>query len=114
MDGSTLVDAPDEAVRLERLISHISRRCLYGEWIHHVEYSLWKRMRDGPGDFGDDAVTTAEVDELRALSKALDGWLVWKDSADQDPIKAYLASGPYPVAMSEWLALFKAWEEAPK
>ncbi len=111
MDGVTLLDAPPEARQLESLISDISRRCLYGQWIDGVEYRLWQRMLEGCGDFGDDVITMFEVDELRRLSAAIDGWLVWQDVMHDDPVKTYLESGPYVMAMSEWLPLFERWKE---
>ncbi len=112
MDGYTLLNERPEAQALERLSSDISRRCLYGSWIDGVEYTLWQRLSDGPGDFGDDAVTNAEVFELRRLSAAIDGWLVWRNTEDENATKAYLESGPYVVPMSEWRPLFARWKEA--
>jgi len=86
---------------MQRVLAHrmseISEDTYCAGWLINLEYELWQSLVDGPGEYFS-AVTEAEIEELRVLSDACGGWIVW----DKD------RGGQTFVPLDQWLAIFAA------
>lgn len=112
MFGLTYAEAPPAARALAEGISGLSERCWCAEWLIDCEFFLWGLVdapADEPAEWGDGFISPEEVGELRALAAECNGWVMWKDSLEEDPTKAFLESGPYYVPMSEWLPYYRSY-----
>lgn len=68
----------DAALALESAMSAISEDYYCAGWLIGLEFSLWAMVLGGPRDFGIGTVTEEEIQELRRLSDACGGWIVWR------------------------------------
>jgi hypothetical protein len=82
----------DAAVSLAQLMSDISERCYYAGWEHGTEHVLWAALRDGPRQWGVDAIRAEDLSLLQQLSEQCGGWI------------AYSEAGAKFVPLSEWHA----------
>jgi hypothetical protein len=89
----------DAAIRLKELMSGLSERCWSAGWLIGCEHSLWAFSQHGPGSWGQNEVTEADVERLRDLSAACDGWWYWPDDSCDLPISAV---SPVFIALAEW------------
>src|SRR5262245_28342982 len=93
-------DLPSEArtcaAILARVMGDLSQDYWCASWLVDLEYLLWAAM------FGDTSpFTTADIAELRYLSKKCGGWIVWNDEA---PWRRF-------VPLAEWEPMFAAWRD---
>ena len=86
---------------LRQLMSDISEDCWCAGWLIGTEFALWQFVLDGPGDWGQDSVSQAQIDELKRLSELVGGWFYWDD--DPDHFDATF------IPMAEWLVMHNAW-----
>ena len=82
---------------LAKRMSEISEDAYCAGWLIDLEYELWQILVDGRGEFGFGAVTEAEIEELRELSAACGGWIVY-DAKRQETF----------VPLDQWLKMFAA------
>lgn len=64
---------------LAALMSEISERHYAAGWISGLESALWSMVALGARDFGLGEVSKDEVRQLRELSMACGGWIVWRN-----------------------------------
>ena len=73
--------AVSPADQLMALMSDISERCWYAEWLQGTEFVLWSALQTGPIEhWGHGSVTLEDIDQLRRLSYAAGGWIAWAES----------------------------------
>jgi len=75
-------------------MSHDTANRAYGRRYSHAGTSA------GPGEWGQETVSLAHVDELKTLSHMCKGWFVW---GDEEPDIKF-------VPMREWIDVFTDWE----
>ena len=63
----------DAAVSLAQLMSDISERCYYAGWEHGTEHVLWAALRDGPRQWGVDAIRAEDLSLLQQAERAMRG-----------------------------------------
>lgn len=85
---------------LQQRMSDISEACWCARWLIGTEYALWRFVLSGPGEWGQETVSLADVDELKTLSHMCKGWFVW---GDEEPDIKF-------VPMREWIDVFTDWE----
>ncbi len=78
------------------MMSAISERCWYAEWMMDTEYTLWQAVQRGAISWGRGAVTETDSAALKALSEEAGGWFVFEDELTFVPL-------------AEWNALYAAW-----
>ncbi|MDQ6722001.1 MAG: hypothetical protein M3003_14560 [Candidatus Dormibacteraeota bacterium] len=62
---------------LAQLMSDISERCYYAGWEHGTEQVLWAALRDGPRQWGVDAIRAEDLSLLEQLSEQSGGWIAY-------------------------------------
>jgi predicted hydrolase (HD superfamily) len=82
---------------LARLMSEISEDRYCAGWLSGLEYELWQIVIDGQGRFGFGALSEMDVKDLRELSDACGGWIVY-DAEQQETF----------VPLDQWLTIFAA------
>lgn len=82
---------------LARLMSEISEDAYCAGWLVDLEYELWQILIDGHGQFGFGALSETDINDLRELSTACGGWIVY----DKKREKTF-------VPLAQWQAMFAA------
>ncbi|MBV9493279.1 MAG: hypothetical protein JOZ54_03450 [Acidobacteria bacterium] len=70
---------PAQRALAERM-SEISEETYCAGWMMDLELDLWSLVLAGEGTYGGYSLTREEVAELRALSDACGGWIVFDDT----------------------------------
>lgn len=94
-------DFSEKQKELYELMSWISEYCYCAGWMIGSEYIIWEAMHGGPRHYGQDEIRQEDLDKCAALSKALDGWIIWYDDHDQAGLPAS-EWGQRFVTMDEW------------
>lgn len=89
-----------EAQELAEYMSELSRQAYYAGWMQDLEFELWDAIVSGPRDYGRLAITHEHVCELRRLSAAACGWIVYEDK-DEETF----------LPMKEWEERFEIWKQ---
>ncbi len=79
-------------------MGRISELAYCAGWKSGLEFYLWKLLSDGPGEFGCLEITQERINNLRSLSVASGGWIVW----DREEDRAF-------VPLNEWQQRFAEW-----
>ena len=95
-------DFTDKQRELYELMSDISEDCYFAGWMTGLEYAIFGALQDGDLSYGMGEMDSDQVEEVRALSKELDGWIVWVDS-DDEPDLPCEEWGPRFIPMADWL-----------
>ena len=82
---------------LASLMSEISERCYCAGWMTGLERALWSMLDSEDRSYGQDEVTADEARQLRELSEACGGWIVWRDP-----------DGETFVTLAEWRETLRA------
>lgn len=94
---------------LYNLMSDISEDCWCAGWMHGNEYALWTLVTDPKskgGEYGGVKVDQRHIDDLRAISNEIGGWIRWRDD-EEDPSLPCEEWGPVFTPMAEWLAMYE-------
>ena len=93
---------------LYALMSDISEECYCAGWITGAEYVLWEIVADHAADrkWGQGQVQQWQIDDLRAISEEIGGWIRWRDD-DEEPGLHHDHWGPVFVPMAEWLKMYQ-------
>jgi len=86
--------------KLAKLMSDLSEEAYCAGWMMGLEYALWERVTEGPGEYGFLTIAQEILDVLKSLSDECGGWVRWDDK-----------KGECFVPMDEWLALYERWKE---
>ena len=78
-------------------MSEISEDAYCAGWLIDLEYDLWQILIDGQGEFGMMGLSEPEIQQLRELSDACGGWIVYDDDR-----------GETFVPLAQWLTMFAA------
>jgi hypothetical protein len=92
-----LSDLSPDARALADRMSEISEETWCAGWMDDLEFTLWAAL-DGETAEGRPKLTSVQVTDLKALSNACHGWIVFRDDTEE----TYL---PLP----EWENRFAAW-----
>ena len=97
-------DFTDEQRELYELMSEISEDCYCAGWMIGLEHAIWGALQDGDRRYGMGVMDEVQLEKVRALSKKLNGWIVWIDDDDAPglPIDKW---GARFIPMDEWLQL---------
>jgi hypothetical protein len=101
--------------RLARRLSEFSQSSVAARWLSELEFMVWQDLMDRR--FVEDLLVSseglvfppldeAEKEELRQLSKAIGGWVVY-DPEDAQERAAF-------VPLADWTTRFEAWLERAK
>ncbi|HEV2719660.1 MAG TPA: hypothetical protein VG323_06550 [Thermoanaerobaculia bacterium] len=82
---------------LARLMSEISEDAYCAGWLSGLEYELWQIVIDGHGQFGFGALSETDIQDLRELSDACGGWIIYDGERQQTF-----------VPLAEWQSMFAA------
>ena len=64
---------------LDALMSSISERAFCSQWQVDLEFDLWHLLQSGERSLGQVELSDDEIQRLKGLSKALDGWIVFDE-----------------------------------
>jgi hypothetical protein len=85
---------PEE--RLAHRMSEWSEECYCAGWLSLCEYEIWDAIGRGVDwDWGQSTVPAAALAEMKALSDACGGWVIWDDANHGETF----------VPLSEWLPM---------
>jgi hypothetical protein len=88
-----------EARELAEYMSELSERAYYAGWMGDLEFDLWDAVVNGPREYGRLSITDEHIAELRRLSKAARGWIVFDD------VQAEVF-----LPMKKWKERFDSWK----
>jgi len=92
-----LSDLSPEARALADRMSEISEATWYAGWMHNLEFTLWAAL-NGEMTKGRLKLTSLQIAELKALSSACNGWILFHDDTEETFI-----------ALPEWENRFAEW-----
>jgi hypothetical protein len=77
-----LLDLSPDARALADRMSEISEETWCAGWMHDLEFTLWAALC---GDTGEDLLklTSSQVADLKALSSACNGWIVFREDTEE-------------------------------
>jgi hypothetical protein len=81
-----LQDLTPEQKRLADFMSDISERCYSAGWMKDLEYILWDALLNGERQYGQDTISSIDIEELIGLSNAGDSWIVFSDDNEETAI----------------------------
>lgn len=73
---------PQQRALADRM-SEISEEAFCAGWMRDLEYDLWRIVVAGGGTYGWRDLDRETVEELRSLSAACDGWIVFDDETEE-------------------------------
>lgn len=76
---------PDQ-ILLVGFMSDLSERCYAAGWIANLEYVLWDAVKIGERKFGQDMITSQDIEQLSQLSKACNCWIYYDDEMEETAI----------------------------
>jgi hypothetical protein len=88
-----------QAPELAEYMSELSERAYYAGWMVDLEFRLWQAVVDGPRKYGRLLITDEHIGELRRLSEAARGWIVFDDK-----------HGEIFLPMKQWKDRFETWK----
>lgn len=92
-----LSDLSPNARALADRMSEISEETWCAGWMHELEFTLWAAL-DSETAEGRLKLTSVQVADLKALSNACHGWIVFRDD-----------NGETYLSLPEWESRFAAW-----
>lgn len=79
-------------------MSDISEHCWCAGWMDGLEFRLWELVEGDPDRrYGESQVTERDIEDLRAISQELGGWMKWDD-------------GEQFVPLDQWLEEYRQWK----
>lgn len=81
-------------------MSDISEECYCSTWDTRLEFILWEAVLNGPVSYGQGYISQEVIDELKALSVIIRGW-VYYDEKDWN--------GETFIPLDEWVKKFAAY-----
>ena len=93
---------------LYELMSRISEDCYCAGWMGGNEYTLWEMVCDPNADrfYGRCDVSEQDIEDLRAISAEVGGWIRWFDDEEDKALPA-AKWGPVFTPMAEWLVRYE-------
>jgi hypothetical protein len=89
------------AAELARYMSELSEHAYSAAWMDELEFVLWRAVLHGPCDYGRLRITDEHIVELRKLSAAAGGWIVF-DVVEEESL----------IAIDEWERRYRTWQSA--
>jgi len=59
------------------LADYLSEQAYYAGWMDGLEYVLWRAVVNGPMEYGRLSINGDHINELRRLSEACSGWIIF-------------------------------------
>ena len=93
---------------LYQLMSDISEDCYCAGWMIGNEFTLWEMVADPAAkrDYGQGEVKQWQIDDLRAISTEVGGWIRWRDDEEDKDLPADEWGAVF-APMAEWLPLYE-------
>lgn len=93
---------------LYQLMSDISEDCYCAGWMSDNECTLWTMVANPDADrrYGIGEVELQQIEELRAISAEVGGWIRWRNDYDDKNLPRS-EWGPVFVPMEEWLTMYE-------
>ena len=92
-----------KAQELAEYMSELSEQAYCAGWMIDLEFELWQAVVDGPRKYGRLLITDEHIGELRRLSEAARGWIVFDDNAATVQLWIFLP-------MKQWKDRFETWQ----
>jgi hypothetical protein len=90
----------DEAQHaLAQYMSDISEEAYCAGWMDGLEFALWQVALGARSEYGQLTLSGAHIANLRALSQAAGGWIVFDDATEETW-----------VPLSDWKIRFEHWQ----
>lgn len=70
-----------EAQRRAVSMRELSEEGFYAGWMHGLEFDLWEALMGGARVYGHLELTDVHLQQLRQLSEACGGWVVFAEGA---------------------------------
>jgi hypothetical protein len=96
-----LKDLTADQAELAKYMSDLSERAYYAGWMHGLEYALWQVVEGERVEYGHANFTSSEASELRPLSEACAGWIVFDPNSEETW-----------VSRAEWDRRFVRWKSS--
>ncbi len=64
-------------------MSRISERCYTASWMKNLEYILWHAISSGPRKYGQDFITSIDIQELLQLSINCNSWIIFDEMLEE-------------------------------
>lgn len=81
-------------------MSALSERAYYAGWMSGLEFELWEAVVSGPREYGRISITDEHIHELRRLSDAAGGWIVFDEKYEE-----------VLLPMKNWETRFESWKQ---
>ncbi len=88
-----------EAQELAEYMSELSEQAYYAGWKHGLEFELWDAVVSGPREYGRLSIADECINELRRLSEAARGWIVFDEKY-----------GKILLPTKKWEERFETWK----
>ncbi len=88
-----------EAQELAEYMSELSEQAYYAGWMRGLEFELWDAAVNGRREYGRLSITDEHISELRRLSEAAHGWIVFDEKREE-----------ILLPMKKWKERFEAWK----
>ena len=98
-----LKDLAADQLALARYMSDLSEESYYAGWMEGLEYALWQVVLGERRDYGHLTFTSEHADNLRRMSVACGGWIVF----DAEKEETWIPS-------QDWVDRFSAWRDSPR
>lgn len=76
---------PDQRTLAESM-SDISERCYHSGWQQDLEYVLWDAVIKGERKYGQDFITSEDIETLKHLSDQAGCWIIFDDVTEETAI----------------------------
>lgn len=64
-------------------MSVLSEQAYYAGWMDGLEYALWRTVVNGPMEYGRLSINGDHINELRRLSEACSGWIMFAEEKEE-------------------------------
>jgi len=75
------LDPPQRS--LAEFMSQVSERAYNATWMRDLEHALWNAVLGGPRPYGQTELSERDVLQLRRLSGACGGWIVFRNDSEE-------------------------------
>ncbi len=87
-----------KARQLAEFMSGLSEEAYCAGWMDGLEFELWDAVIGGPREYGCLQITLGHIAQLRELSAAAGGWIVFDDKEEE----SLLPVGEWEKRFAEW------------
>src|SRR5215471_17785201 len=100
MRQQMLLKLEPKARELAEYMSGLSEEAYYAGWMDGLEFELWEAVISGPREYGRLQITLDHIAQLRRLSGAAGGWIIFDDTEEESLLP-----------IGEWERRFNRWKQ---